>query len=243
MAIIWLVEMDDQQSECIYSQLANNFPVRRIASIESLRSVYAMEHENRRPNLIIAREPKCDDRLKILACVHTLQKLMKHCVVALTADSSPSWQEITMNLGIPRVAFHLKDGFLLKSQIDMLLSLRPARSTGASGHSSIPEVIAVGDLAFHPKKNAIEIHGAAAENLMPKEARIFEVLARSPNTCVARAALAELVWPGITVSDRTLDSHVSRLRRKLEASFECGIESVYGEGYKLRVGAHEVRRL
>jgi DNA-binding response OmpR family regulator len=239
MAIIWLVEMDEQHSESIYSQISGDFAVRRIASIESLRTIYAIEHESRRPQLIVAREPKCDDHLKILACVHTLQRLTKHCVVALTADSSSSWQEITMNLGIPRIAFNLKNGFSLKAQIDVLLSLRPSKLNQQIEADSRAAIIAVGDVEFHPKNNAIAIHGASAENLLPKEARIFEVLAKSPNTCVSRTRLAEVVWPGITISDRTLDSHVSRLRRKLEGSFECGIESVYGEGYRLRVGEND----
>lgn len=241
MAIIWLVEMDEDHSESIYSQLAGDFAVRRIASIESLRTIYAIEHESRRPQLIVAREPKCEDRLKILACVHTLQRLTRHCVVALTADSSSSWQEITMNLGIPRIAFNLKDGFSLKAQIDVLLSLSPSKSNHQSAGDVHSTVITVGDVEFHPKKNAIAIHGASAENLLPKEARIFEVLAQTPNTCVSRSFLAEVVWPGITISDRTLDSHISRLRRKLDASFECAIESIYGEGYKLCVGENDHR--
>lgn len=238
MAIIWLVETVEAHTESAYAILASDFPVRRIASIPSLSSIYAMEEESRRPQLIICREPKCDDRLKVLACAHILKRLMIKCTVALSADSSPTWQEITKNQEIPRISLNLSDGISLKSQIDLLLSLRlHAAKTEENSHKQ--DIISVGDISFYLKKSTIKIHGASSENLLPKEARIFEVLMKNPNACVPRATLAELVWPGITISDRTLDSHVSRLRRKLDSSFECGIESVYGEGYKLRVGVIE----
>ena len=39
----------------------------------------------------------------------------------------------------------------------------------------------------------------------------------------------------VSVSDRTIDSHVKRIRRKLEAVDRgfAGIEGVYGAGYRL----------
>ena len=239
MTIIWLVETVEGGTESAYAILANDFPVRRIASISSLRSIYAMEDDARRPRLIICREPKCDDRLKILACAHVLKRLMTKCTVALSADSSPTWQEITKNQDIPRITLNLNDGISLKSQIDLLLSLR-CENKKMDESDQRKEMLSIGDIEFYLRKSVIKIQGASSENLLPKEARIFEILMKNPNACVPRATLAELVWPGISISDRTLDSHVSRLRRKLDSSFECGIESVYGEGYKLRVGASEI---
>lgn len=242
MTIIWLVETVDENDNSVYRTLANDFAVRRIASVESLRSIYKMEDPSRRPQLIICRQPKCEDRLKVLACAHTLKRLMEHCTIALSADSSPTWQEITANQGIPRIVLNLNDGFSLKSQINLLFMLRAGElMLDKIEADATKDTILIGDVEFTPRKSMIQIHGASKENLLPKEARIFEVLAKTPNSCVSRTTLADLVWPGVTVSDRTLDSHVSRLRRKLEPSFECFIDSIYGEGYKLRVGAAESR--
>lgn len=238
MTVIWLVEMVGSSEESAYRVLANDFAVRRIASIASLRSIYAMEDERRRPQLIICRQPHCDDRLKILANAHVLKSLLVHCTVALSSDSSPTWQEISVHQGIPRIGLNLENGFSLKSQIDLLLSLQDRQS---KKDSKIAETISIGDIEFHSRKSLIKIQGAASENLLPKEARIFEVLVQSPNSCVSRTTLADIVWPGVRISDRTLDSHVSRLRRKLDSSFECEIESIYGEGYRLKVGANDSR--
>ena len=45
----------------------------------------------------------------------------------------------------------------------------------------------------------------------------------------------DIIYPdGRVVSDRTIDSHIKKIRRKLEGAFEgldC-IHSVYGAGYK-----------
>ena len=55
----------------------------------------------------------------------------------------------------------------------------------------------------------------------------------------SRDQLLEAAYPhDTTASDRTIDSHVKRLRRKfqdVDAAFDA-IESVYGAGYRLRTG-------
>jgi two-component system OmpR family response regulator len=65
----------------------------------------------------------------------------------------------------------------------------------------------------------------------------FEMLAallRSPGRVLRREVLAESTYgPGHHVADRTLDSHVSRMRRKLRASGVDPITAVRGVGYRL----------
>ena len=68
---------------------------------------------------------------------------------------------------------------------------------------------------------------------------ILEALVRHPGHVKTRQQLMEQGYPHDTfVSDRTIDSHIKRLRRKLtqvESSFD-GIETVYGLGYRFRQG-------
>jgi len=69
------------------------------------------------------------------------------------------------------------------------------------------------------------------------EFRLLLALARHPGHVKTRAQLLEQAYPDDTfVADRTIDSHVKRLRRKFESldgGFEQ-IETVYGLGYRYR---------
>jgi len=68
---------------------------------------------------------------------------------------------------------------------------------------------------------------------------ILEALARRPGHVRTRDQLLSSAYPHDTsASDRTIDSHIKRLRRKFQAvdpSFDA-IESVYRAGYRLRIG-------
>jgi DNA-binding response OmpR family regulator len=69
------------------------------------------------------------------------------------------------------------------------------------------------------------------------EFRLLHALARHPGHVKTRAQLLAEAYPEDTfVSDRTIDSHVKRLRRKFEgvdAQFDL-LETVYGLGYRWR---------
>lgn len=71
------------------------------------------------------------------------------------------------------------------------------------------------------------------------ELTLLHALVRHPGHVKTRNQLLEEAYPhDAYVSDRTIDSHVKRLRRKLEeadSSFD-GIETVYGLGYRFRQG-------
>jgi DNA-binding response OmpR family regulator len=71
------------------------------------------------------------------------------------------------------------------------------------------------------------------------ELTLLHSLVRHPGHVKTRVQLLEEAYPhDAYVSDRTIDSHIKRLRRKLveaDAAFD-GIETVYGLGYRFRQG-------
>lgn len=69
-------------------------------------------------------------------------------------------------------------------------------------------------------------------NLTPIEFKLLFHLARSEGHIYSRQQLLDSVWgKGVHVFDRTVDTHISALRKKL-GSFSKHIESVPGTGYK-----------
>lgn len=75
-----------------------------------------------------------------------------------------------------------------------------------------------------------------ALRLTPVEFRILKLLLQQPGRVYSRDALIEAMYvDNRVVSDRTVDSHVKNLRKKLIAATEDEnwIHSIYGIGYKL----------
>ena len=69
------------------------------------------------------------------------------------------------------------------------------------------------------------------------EFRILSHMARAPTKVFSRSELVDACLPGGDALDRTVDSHVSNLRKKLEQADVAGMLAVVrGVGYRLRAG-------
>jgi len=81
-------------------------------------------------------------------------------------------------------------------------------------------------------------------DLTDVEFALLEVLMRSPGIVVSREEISESVLGRkFHPFDRSLDMHVSRLRRKLADSGapEAQVKTIRGVGYQLTVSAHSQR--
>ncbi|RDI41845.1 winged helix-turn-helix domain-containing protein [Falsibacillus pallidus] len=71
--------------------------------------------------------------------------------------------------------------------------------------------------------------------LLPKEYHLLHYLFEHLNQTLSREALLDGVWPMEAPTDRTVDDHVYRLRKKLAAFDRVAIETVRGTGYRLKI--------
>lgn len=100
------------------------------------------------------------------------------------------------------------------------------------------ERIVVGALAIDRAARRVEVAGEPVA-LTRVEFDLLAVLARRPGQAVTRRALAEEVLdPNRDGAERTLDVHVSRLRKKLGPESKR-IATVWGIGYRLETGDTE----
>lgn len=104
------------------------------------------------------------------------------------------------------------------------------------------KVIRAGDLAIYPERYEVILAGEQVP-LRPKEFEVLLYLIQRPGMVITRDDLMNVVWGFDYIGgQRTVDVHVSSLRKKLElgANSVC-IESIRGVGYKLvlpkKVGA------
>jgi two-component system alkaline phosphatase synthesis response regulator PhoP len=96
------------------------------------------------------------------------------------------------------------------------------------------KVITAGDLSIYPDRYEVILAGEQVP-LRPKEFEVLLYLIQRPGMVITRDDLMNVVWGFDYIGgQRTVDVHVSSLRKKLElgAQSVC-IESIRGVGYKL----------
>ncbi|WP_433943854.1 response regulator transcription factor [Paenibacillus sp. SN-8-1] len=96
--------------------------------------------------------------------------------------------------------------------------------------------ISLGELAIYPEKYEVTLGGEHI-TLRPKEFEVLLYLARKPGVVMTRDDLMNAVWGFDYIGgQRTVDVHVSSLRKKLELDPQSvHIDSIRGVGYKLVV--------
>jgi two-component system OmpR family response regulator len=118
----------------------------------------------------------------------------------------------------------------LVARLDALV--RRSRDSG-------PETdLTVGDLRMNPLSHSVTRAGRQIQ-LQPREFRLLEVLMRHAGQVVTRTMLLESVWDyHFDPQTNVIDSHVSKLRRKIDLDFDTPLlHTVRGAGYKLSVNA------
>lgn len=103
-----------------------------------------------------------------------------------------------------------------------------------SGLASAAGVLRVGDLSIDLDAYQASF-GAESVPLTLTEFRILAHMARNPTKVFTRGELVDACLPGADALDRTVDSHLSKLRRKLEQAGAVGLlPGVRGVGYRLK---------
>ena len=104
------------------------------------------------------------------------------------------------------------------------------------GRGGLDGVYRLGDLELDQERREVRVDGRAVA-VTATEFQILERMIRRPGRVFSRASLLNAVWGvACNVTDRTVDVHIRRLRRKLEAdpSKPRYIQSVRGFGYTVR---------
>lgn len=106
------------------------------------------------------------------------------------------------------------------------------------GEPAQPSLIQAGDISIDLDRHQVEIKGQPV-HLTPTEFALLRVLAGQQGRALTRAEMIEMSlgynYEGL---ERTVDSHVKNLRRKLDEAGEAGhlVETVFGVGYRVVAG-------
>ncbi|MDO1500579.1 winged helix-turn-helix domain-containing protein [Winogradskyella maritima] len=102
-------------------------------------------------------------------------------------------------------------------------------------HHHDDESFYLGEFMFLPNENKL-IREAQEIQLSNKEVELLNIFTESINSIVKREELVKRVWEdhGVVVG-RSLDTYISKLRKKLSTDPSIKISNVHGVGYKLEI--------
>ncbi|MBI5840328.1 MAG: response regulator transcription factor [Chloroflexi bacterium] len=102
----------------------------------------------------------------------------------------------------------------------------------SKGEIKAPSIIRAGGLEIDSEKYSVAFNSSPIR-LTPNEFKLLQLLASRPGQTLTREQLLDDLHGTASSVDRSVDSHIKNLRKKLEAASQQNmIETVYGIGYR-----------
>ncbi len=171
-----------------------------------------------------------------------LERLRAHTqlpVIFLTSKDDEVDEVMGLRLGADDYITKPFSQRLLVERIRSLLRRQAANRAAASGEAPAataePPMVR-GELALDPERHLCTWKGQPV-TLTVTEFMLLKALAQRPGLVKSRDQLMDLAYgESIYVDDRTIDSHVKRLRKKFKAADPefTQIETLYGLGYRYK---------
>ena len=163
-------------------------------------------------------------------------------VIFLTSKDEEQDEEAGLAMGADDYIAKPFSQRLLMARIRAILRrAAPEREAEPGSEAPAPHdgpVIERGRLKMDPSRHRVTWDGKPV-SLTVTEFLILEALAQRPGVIKSRNQLMDAAYPDdVFVDDRTVDSHIKRLRRKFRSADPevGGIEPLYGAGYSFTDG-------
>lgn len=218
LSIIWVVEKAKPSEPPASRALMGDFAVRAFGSLATFEKLLRVSRSQRPDLLLVDREDVQWDERRL---VEFLDFHFAETPVILLGADTGSHKHASHIFALPKPV----DGLALSIFADFVL-----RSSGRARRHVIRYK---GLLLDSEKLQCLVQPGDEPVNLPLKEAQLLRLLLEKPGVCLSRAMIQKTLWEDVRVTPRTIDSHVSRLRKRLDGS-PIEIESVYGGGYRLK---------
>ena len=203
------------------------FEVREAGDSRSARSLLA----DRRPDLLLVDWMLPDmSGLELTRLVKRETATRDLPVIMLTARATEGDKIAGLDGGADDYVTKPFSPRELLSRINAVLRRTPGSSDG--------ELVEIGGLTMDRAGHRVAA-GDQQIDLGPTEYRMLEFFMQNPERVFARAQLLDRIWGGnVYIEERTIDVHIRRLRKALEAVQLDGlIQTVRGAGYRFSTRA------
>ena len=151
-------------------------------------------------------------------------------IIMLTAKGDESDRVLGLDLGA--------DDYVCKpfSPIELVARVKAVLRRTSLARQEGSQVLSYPGLTVNYDSHVVEVEGRKV-SLTPKEFELLWFLASHPGRVYSREQLLAHVWDYDYLGDpRTVDTHIKRLREKLESgSNQRYIRTIWGRGYKFEV--------
>ncbi|MDF2961427.1 MAG: DNA-binding response regulator [Paenibacillus sp.] len=160
-------------------------------------------------------------------------------VIFLTAKGESIDKLRAFNLGVDDYIVKPFDPNELIARIKAVLRRTQTQSAAVSVPTEpVKKTLRIGALMIDPDQYKVTLEGERID-LTPKEIELLHFLAANPGRVYSREDLLGYVWNfDFSGGTRTVDAHVKNLRKKLGASTDWSIQTVWGIGYSFEVRGH-----
>ena len=178
----------------------------------------------------------CDIKMPGLDGLELLRRLRESSalpVILLTSKDEEPDEALGLALGADDYITKPFSQRLLVARIRAILRRVDLARAEPGDTDAAPELVRRGRLTMDPARHAVTWDDQAV-SLTVSEFLILEALAGRPGVIRSRGQLMDAAYADdIYVDDRTIDSHIKRLRRKFRAVDPAfaAIETLYGAGY------------
>lgn len=170
------------------------------------------------------------DGFDTCAQIRQVESLQNVPVIMLSAMDNEKERTKAFNLGA--------DDFIGKpfSKEELIARMRAKlRRSEASQKESQrpPSRFSVGNLEIDSKSYEVFLKGKLVPHISALEFRLLRFFLENPNRVLERKEILQSIWGNSKVSDRTVDTHVACLRKRIRG-FSGRLCTIYGAGYILK---------
>lgn len=144
-------------------------------------------------------------------------------VIFLTTKSDPQTESFGLELGA--------DDYIVKPFNIEVLRARVRRRINGGVAEFTGETTQLGDYTVYWDRQEASCEDEKVI-LTTKEINLLRMFVQNPQRVLSRESILERVWSDTFITDRTIDSHVKELRKKIPPLVKL-LKTIYGAGYRL----------
>ena len=217
---LWLLQKTTLKNPSLLESLYREFAVRILPTLPAYQNLSDAEKKDPPQVIIITSEFSSQE---VGTFLNEMLKISRTLFVILL-DARDGEELSTIHPSRERRVYPLSP---FESREDLNLFLRKLCALSSFEEDTVHYN------GLHLDMERLECKFANERKLVPlslKEAKLLRLLMRSAGTPISRRDILAKIWDNVRVSPRTIDCHISRLRKKLTDA-PISIESVYGGGY------------
>lgn len=228
--IVWLIESPHKGLGALSSELIGDFAIRCFASCERFSQLVGRQDLYKAGiAIVIAASDFSQSEVQNITQINDGDGAFNVPILIVTSEVD---EVITRNNNL----YLVPEGRVYDLG-QVILNLERSHASTGNTPSSSQVTYELGDYMIDWQNSTIcSIHDPEdLVSLTAKELRLLGLFAENTDVYHSREEIIQRVWASAAISKRTVDSHVSRLRKRLEP-LGFDIVSHYGLGYRVVIG-------